>query len=157
MVLSLFPPMFDYLSSETTVPASLFIFLRTDLNFAHAGFLVFSISLPSFLTEKLIFIFQGPLFLLFSCSAVSDSLWPRGLQHTKLPSPSPSPELAQTHVHWVGDAIQPSHPLPPLSPPAFYLSQHQGLFQWVDSLHQVVKVWKLQHQSFQWIIRVDVL
>ena len=55
------------------------------------SFLFFSISLPSFLTEKLIFIFQGPLFLLFSCSVVSDSLRPHGLQHARLPSPSPSP------------------------------------------------------------------
>ena len=47
-------------------------------------------------------------------------------------------EFAQTHVHWVGDAIQPSHPLLSLSPPAFNLSQNQGLFQWVGSLHQVV-------------------
>ena len=51
------------------------------------------------------------------------------------------PELAQTHVHWVGDAIQPSHPLSFPSPPAFNLSQHLGLFQWVNSLHQVAKVW----------------
>ena len=53
-------------------------------------------------------------------------------------------ELAQTHVHWVSDAIQPSHP--PLSPfpPAFNLSQHQGLFQWVSSSHQVTKVLELQ-------------
>ena len=61
-------------------------------------------------------------------------------------------ELAQTHVHWVGDVIQPSHPL--LSPsPAFNLSQHQGLFQWASSSHQVAKVLglQLQHQSFQWI------
>ena len=50
------------------------------------------------------------------------------------------PELAQTHVHWVGDAIQPSHPLSSPSPPAFNLSQHQGLFQWVGSSHQVAKV-----------------
>ena len=50
------------------------------------------------------------------------------------------PELAQTHVHWVSDAIQPSHPLPSPSPPAFYLSQHQGLFQWVSFSHQVTKV-----------------
>ena len=58
-------------------------------------------------------------------------------------------ELAQTHIHWVGDAIQPSHPLPSPSPPAFDLSQHQGLFQWVSSLHQVAKVLQLQfqHQS----------
>ena len=66
-------------------------------------------------------------------------------------------ELAQTHVHWVGDAIQPSHPLSSPSPPAFNLSQHQGLFQWVSSLDQVAKVLELQlqHQSFQWIFRID--
>ena len=60
-------------------------------------------------------------------------------------------ELAQTHVHRVGDAIQPSHPLSFPSPPAFNLSQHQGLFQWVSSSHQVAKVleFQLQHQSFQ--------
>ena len=60
------------------------------------------------------------------------------------------PELAQTHVHPVGDAIQPSHPL--LSPPSvFSLSQHQGVFQLVHSSHQVAKVleFQLQHQSFQ--------
>ena len=64
------------------------------------------------------------------------------------------PELAQTHVHWVGDAIQPSHPLLSLSPPAFNLSQHQGLFQWVSSSHQVAKVleFQLQHQSFQSVL-----
>ena len=56
------------------------------------------------------------------------------------------PELAQTHVHWVGDAIQTSHPLSPPSLPALTLSQHQGLFQWVSSLHQVAKVLGLQHQ-----------
>ena len=49
------------------------------------------------------------------------------------------PEFAQTQIHWVDDAIQPSHPSPPASPPALNLSQHQGLFQWVGSLHQVVK------------------
>ena len=60
-------------------------------------------------------------------------------------------ELAQTYVHRVGDAIQPSSPLSSLFPPAFNLSQHQGLFQRVSSLHQEVKVLKfqLQHQSFQ--------
>ena len=63
------------------------------------------------------------------------------------------PELAQTHGHWVGDAIQPSHLLSSPSPPAFNLSQHQGLFQGVSSLHQVAKVldFQLQHQSCQWI------
>ena len=68
-------------------------------------------------------------------------------------------ELTQTHVHWVGDAIQPSHSLSSPSPPAFLLSQHQGLFQWVSFTHQEVKVLELQlqHQSFQWIFRTDFL
>ena len=69
------------------------------------------------------------------------------------------PELAHTHVHQVSDAIQPSHPLSSPSPPAFNLSQHQCLFQWVSSSHQVAKVleFQLQHQSFQWIFRTDFL
>ena len=68
------------------------------------------------------------------------------------------PESTQTHVHWVSDAIQPSHPLSSPSPPAFNLSQHQGLFQWVSSSHQVAKVleFQLQHQSFQWTPRTDL-
>ena len=68
-------------------------------------------------------------------------------------------EFAQPHVHWVGDAIQPSHPLSSSSPPVCNLSQHQGLFQWVSSSHQVAKVLELQfqHQSFQWIFRTDFL
>ena len=68
-------------------------------------------------------------------------------------------ELAQTHVHRVGDAIQPSHPLSSPSPPAFNLSQHQCLFQWVGSWHLVAKIFefKLQHQSLQWIFRTDFL
>ena len=68
-------------------------------------------------------------------------------------------EFTLTHAHWVGDAIQPSHPLSSSSPPTFNLSEHQGLFQWVSSSHQVAKVleFQLQHQSFQWIFRVDFL
>ena len=68
-------------------------------------------------------------------------------------------EFTQTHVHWVSDAIQPSHPLSPLSPPILNLSQEQGLVQWVSSSHQVAKVLEHQllHQSFQWIFRVDFL
>ena len=63
------------------------------------------------------------------------------------------PKLAQTHVYRVGGAIQPSHPLSSPSPPAFNLSQHQGLIRWVSSSNQVAKVWEfqLQHQSFHWI------
>ena len=69
------------------------------------------------------------------------------------------PEFTQTHVHWVSDAIQPSHLLLSPSPPSFNLFQHQGLFKWVSSLHQVAKVleFQLQHQSFQWTPRTDFL
>ena len=68
-------------------------------------------------------------------------------------------EFTQTHIHWVGDAIQPSHPLLSPSPPTFNLSQHQGLFKWVNSLHHMGKIleFQLQHQSFQWIFRADFL
>ena len=69
------------------------------------------------------------------------------------------PECAQTPVHWVGNDIQPSHLLFPPSPPALSLPQHQSLFQWIGSSHQVAKVLELQlqHQSFQWIFRIDFL
>ena len=69
------------------------------------------------------------------------------------------PELTQTHVHRVGDANQPSHPLSSPSPPAPNPSQHQGIFQWVNSSSEVAKVleFQLQHQSFQWTPRTDLL
>ena len=69
------------------------------------------------------------------------------------------PEFTQTHVHWVGDNIQPSQLPSSPSPPAFKLSQYQGLCQWVSPLHQGAKVleFQLQHQSFQWIFRDDFL
>ena len=64
-------------------------------------------------------------------------------------------EFAQTHVHWIDDTIQPSHPLSSPSLHALSLSKLQGLFQWVGSSHQVAKVLELQHQSLQKIFRVD--
>ena len=69
------------------------------------------------------------------------------------------PDFTQTHAHRVGDAIQPSHPLSSPSPPAPNPSHHQGLFQWVNSSHEVAKVleFQLQHQSFQWTPRTDLL
>ena len=68
-------------------------------------------------------------------------------------------EFTQTHVYQVSDAIQPSHPLSSPSPPALNLSQHQGLFKWVSSSHQVSKVLEFQllHHSFQWKFRTDCL
>ena len=77
----------------------------------------------------------------------------------RLPVHHQLPESTQTHVHRVNDAIQPSHPLSSPSPPALNLSQHQGLFKWVSSSHQVDKVleFQLQHQSFQWTPGTDLL
>ena len=83
-------------------------------------------------------------------------LWSHGLQHARLPCPYQLLELAQTHAHQVGDAIQPSSPLSSPSP-AFNLCQYQGLFKWVSSSLQVAKVLELQlqHHSFQRIFRTD--
>ena len=65
--------------------------------------------------------------LLFSCQLCSDSLWTHGLQHARLPCPSPFPRAcSNSYIHWVTDAIQLAHPLSSLSPPAFSLSQHQS-------------------------------
>ena len=95
----------------------------------------------------------------FSHSVVSNSLWPHELQHTRPLVHHQLPESTQIHIHWVGDAIQPFHPLLSPSPPARNLSHHQGLFKWVSSSHQVAKVleFQLQHQSFQWTPRTDLL
>ena len=91
-----------------------------------------------------------------SCLTLCD---PMGCSTPGLPVHHQLLEFTQTHVHCVGDAIQSSHPLSSPSPPAFNLSQHQGLFQWVSSSHQVAKVleFQLQHQSFQWVFRTDFL
>ena len=91
-----------------------------------------------------------------SCPTLCD---PMDCRMPGLPVHHQLPEFTQTHVHQVDDAIQPSHPLSSPSPPAFNLSQHQGLFKWVSSSYQVAKVleFQLQHQSFQWTFRTDLL
>ena len=90
-----------------------------------------------------------------SCPTVCD---PMDCSTPGLPVHHQLPEFTQTHAHWVSDAIQASHPLSSPSPPAFNLSRHQGLFWWVSSSHQVAKILEhFQHQSFQWIFRVDFL
>ena len=97
----------------------------------------------------------------FDTSSVSQSCLtlcePMDCSMPGLPVHHQLPELTQTHVHWVGDAIQPSHPLSFPSPPTFNISQHQGLFQWVSSSHQVARVleFHLQHQAFHWLFRTD--
>ena len=91
-----------------------------------------------------------------SCRTLCD---PMNFSTPGFPGHHHLPELAQTHIHWVCDAIQPSHPLSSPSPPALNLSQPQDLFKWVNSLHQVDKVLEFQHQhhSFQWTLRTDLL
>ena len=83
---------------------------------------------------------------------------PMGCSTPGFPVHHQLPKLAQTHVHQVGDAIRPSSLSSP-SPPAFILSQHQSLFKWVSSSHQGAKVleFQLQHQSFQWTPRTNLL
>ena len=89
-----------------------------------------------------------------SCPTVCD---PMNCSTPGFPIHHQLPKLAQTHVHWVSDAIQPSHPLLSPFPPAFNLSQHRGLFQWVSSSHQVTEVLELQHQqqSFQYSVLIS--
>ena len=95
----------------------------------------------------------------FSCSVVSDSLRPHEPQHARPPCPSPTPGVYSNSCpvsQWCHPTISSSVSPPP---PAFNVSQHQGLFKWVSSLHQVAKIleFQLQHQSFQWILRTDFL
>ena len=100
---------------------------------------------------------QRPL-LLFSCSIMSDSWKPRALQHARLPCPHLLGVCSDSRLlSWW--CHQPSHPLLPSSPHALNLFQHQGLFQWVSSLHQVAKVLEiqLQHQSKTWHTQINIL
>ena len=93
--------------------------------------------------------------MLFSDSAMSDSLQPHGLQHSRLPCPSPYPGTCSNSSpssRWCCLTISSS--VVPFSS-CLQFSQHQGLFQRVSSSHQMAKVLKLQHQSFQWIFRTD--
>ena len=73
-----------------------------------------------------------------SCPTLCD---PMDCSTPGLPVHHQLPESTQTHVHWVGDAIQPSYPLLSPSPPALNLSQHQGLFRWISPSHQVARYW----------------
>ena len=120
------------------------LLFHTLLIFTHS-----SLSGSSFLTS----------FVWFCCCSVAQSCPtlcnPMDCSMPGFPVFNYLPEFAQTHVHWVDDAIQPSHPLSAPSLLALNLSQYQGLFRWVSSLHQVAKVleFQLQRQSFQWNIQ----
>ena len=89
------------------------------------------------------------------CPALCD---PMDCSTPDLLVPQHLPEFAQLHFHCISDAVQPSHPLMPSSPTAFNLSQHLGLLQWIVCFHQMAQILELQlqHQSFQWIFRVDL-
>ena len=94
----------------------------------------------------------------FSCRVCPTLCNPMNRSTPGLPVHHHLSDFTQTHVHRVGDAIQQSHPLSSPSSPAANPSQHQGLFQWVNSSHEVTKVleFQLQHQSFQWTVRTDL-
>ena len=125
------------------------------LNLITLGSAYFSTKIICFLCVVHLFIIQFSS-VAQSCPTLCD---PMNCNTPGLPVHHQLPESTQTHVHRVSDAIQPSHPLSSPSPPALNLSQHQGLFQWVSSSHEVAKVleFQLQHQSFQWTPRTDLL
>ena len=135
-------------------------FLKTLLLFKFGSILVF-------IQECQILIFVGRVMGLnhdaFQFSIVTQSCPtlcdPMNHSMPGLPVHHQIPEFTQTHAHRVSDTIQPSHPLSSPSPPALNLSQHQSLFKWVSSSHQVAKVlqFQLQHHSFQWTPRTDLL
>ena len=132
--------------------------------------IVFNSRTPSIHSHTLESLLGGPLPLNWNlitkyskyscCCSIAQScptLWPHGPQHTSPPCPSPSPGVCPIHAHCIGDAIEPSHPVMP-SCPALDLFQHQKLFQWVICSYQMTKILELQlqHQSFQWIFRVNL-
>ena len=136
--------------------------VKTWLSWLYLTFL----TLPDFLDKSgknsaILFLFKKPalditdlfyifwsLFIICCCSVTQPcpTLWPHGLKHAKLPCPHCLPELAQTPVWWVSGAMQPSHPLSSsliLYSSLLNFSQYQGLFQWVNSSHQIAKVSEL--------------
>ena len=118
-------------------------------------FLLFMVLTLIQICSQAVYLF--PQYLVQSLSHVPTLCDPKGYSMPGFPVHHQLPELAQTHVHWVNDVTP--HPLLSPSSPAFSLSQHQRIFQWVSSLHQVAKVlgFQLQRQSFQWIFRTDFL
>ena len=123
-------------------------------------------SSPNFLNFHSVLIpisFHLPANVFSSVSSVTQSCLtlcdPMDCSTPGLPVHHQLPESTQTHVHWVGDAIQPTHPLSSPSPPALNLSQHQGLFKWISSFPQVAKCWSFsfKHQYLQSIFGTDFL
>ena len=157
--LSIYPTIYPFIQSSPSI--YLPIYLSTFLSI-HPLFLLtkhFSCS-PFLLVKSLCCVFLTCISFSWHCSWPVTKLYlafcnPMNCSTPGFPVHHQLPEFTQTHVHWVGDAIQPSHPLSSPSPPTFNLSQHQGFYKWVSSSHQVAKV--LEHQPFQWIFRTDFL
>ena len=165
----IFQLIFPFLPLPRILPQSLIVDLPSCLNPLALGW-----NPPARLVKSLqclpnLFILEG-LSSKFFISLISDQFSsvtqscptlcnPMNRSTPGLPVHHQLPEFTQSHVHWVSDAIQPSHPLSSPSPPAPNASQHQGLFQWVNSSHEVAEVleFQLQHQSFQWPLRTDLL
>ena len=151
------------LSFKPTFPLSSLAFIKRLFSSSLSAIMVVSsayrrllIFLPAILMETVRdFVFQFSS-VAQSCTTLCD---PMDCSMPGFPVHYQLLEFSQIHVHRVGDAIQSSHPLSSPFPPAFDLSQHQGLFQGISSFHQVTKVleFQLQHQSFQWIFRTDFL
>ena len=146
---------------------SLLIFCFDDLSIGLSGVLkiptiIVVLSISPFMSVSVCLMYlDAPMLgasVQFSLSVVSDFCNPMDYSKPGLPVHHQLPEFIPTHVHSVSDVIQPSHLLSSPSPLAFNLSQHQGLFKWVSTLHQMAKVlqFQLQHQSFQWILRIDL-
>ena len=130
---------------------SILIFLSTEIIIISDSFIFFFKLLPTFSLNTQFSSVQSQ-----SCPTLWD---PMNCSTPGFPVHHQLSEFTQNHVHWVSDAIQPSHPLSSPFPPALNLSQHLGLFKWVSSSHQMAKVleFQLQHQSFQWTPRTDLL
>ena len=146
------------------IPLYILIFIRGLLSLKMWIYFWALYSVPHRSTDLCAFFYATTmLFWLWHCCSVTQSCLticnPMDCRKPDFPVLHHLLKFAQTHVHWVSDDIQPSHPLSLTPPPAFNLAQHQGIFQWSTSLHQVAKVLELQlqHQSFQWIFRVDFL
>ena len=152
-----FPLAFYFTRGSVYISATLSFFSPSSSSTVSTG--LFSTIMSLFLLSQKVHQYHFCRFRQFSSVTQScPTVQFHALQHSGSPVHHRLLELAQTHVHWVSDAIQPSRPLSSPSPPAFNLSQHQGCFKWVSS-HQVGKVleFQLQHQSFQWIFRTNFL
>ena len=144
----------NFPNTSSRISVALLIFCLGDLSTDVSEVLVSSIIIFRFISPFSLLVFVFYISVQFSCAVLSDSLWPHWTSACQA-SPSITNSWSLLKLMSIKSWCQPSYPLSSPSPPTFKLSQHQGLLQWVSSLHQVAKVLEpqLQHQSFQWIVR----